>query len=272
MIFVADRNPAAGDDQIAAGRRVAQRRAGGSQRVFDDAQVLHFAARGLQQRAQREAVAVVDGTRAQRLARHHQLVAGREDGHPRPAQHTQAGGTNRRRQPQRLRIQALAACQHGRTLEYVFATAANPLAGPGHGVDTHHAAIKCHALLLHHHRVGAGRHLAASKDAGRGARLKRLADVAGGDSLRHRQQRAGGGHVGAAQRVTVHRRVVLRRHVQCRQHIGGQHPPQRVEGADRLCLIDAVGHRPLHQPGQRFVQAQHRALLRDCTHLACSAM
>jgi hypothetical protein len=56
-----------------------QRLLGGCQGVLDDAQIDHLAAESLQQPEEHEAVGVVDLSGAERLARHHQLVAAGED-------------------------------------------------------------------------------------------------------------------------------------------------------------------------------------------------
>ena len=88
-------------------------------------------------------------------------------------------------------------------------------------------------VLLRDHGVAAGRHHAAGHDAhafaGAGTSVGRPAGVDGGDDFQ--RGRAVGAQVGAAQRVAVHRRIVVRRHVDRRDDVGRQHAVQR--GAQR---------------------------------------
>ena len=76
MIFLTCRHAARRDDEVVVQRRSAQRLPRGVQAVGHDAQVIDNTARRLQQTPQHETVAVVDGAGFERLAGHHQFVAG----------------------------------------------------------------------------------------------------------------------------------------------------------------------------------------------------
>jgi len=127
----------------------------------------------------------------------------------------------------------------------------HPVTGGGHGVDDHRFTIGT-ALLLHHHGVRAGGDEAAGENPRGGRRLQRLRHGTGGDALAHAQPRAGGGHVGAAHGVAVHRRVVCRRHIDSRTHVVRQNPAQRLRG--RQDLRGRQGLRRSEQTLQRHIR------------------
>jgi hypothetical protein len=116
-------------------------------------------------------------------------------------------------------------------------------------VDEHAVAVEA-AQLLHHHRVGAVGDGRAGEDAGGGARRQRVADAAGRDALGDHQPRAGGGHVGTAQRVAVHRRVVEGRHVEAGDLVDREHPPEGFGGGH---LLDGGERRGGSQQGRAHV-------------------
>ena len=160
----------------------------------------------------------------QRLAGHHQLVAGGEQRHPQAAEHRQRGAAHRGGEAEHLRAEALAGGEHHRAAGDVLAGATDPFARAGKVVDEHAVAVEA-AELLHHHRVGALGDRRAGEDAGGGARRQRMADAAGRDALGDHQPRASGGHVGTAQRIAVHRRVVEGRYVEAGDLVDREHPP-----------------------------------------------
>ncbi len=260
VIFLAHRDAAGGDDQVVMLRRAAQRLARRVQTIGHDAEIAHVATCGLQQAAQRVAVRVVDRPRRQVLRRHaaghDEFVAGGEQRDARPAHDLQRGRADRCGEALRLRRQARAARQHRRAHAHVFAAAADPLTWLRHGVDAHAVVAHNLALLLHHDRVGACGHLGAGKDARCRAGQQRRTDMPRRDALRQRQHGAGRRHVGSAYCIAVHRRVVLRRHVDQRDHVLRQHAAEGVEGGDGLNVGDARCVRAVDQTRQRIVERQ----------------
>jgi hypothetical protein len=208
--------PPLSQDQVVAGRRAAHGVLRGVQPVGHDAQVDDLAAGGLQQAAQREAVGVVDGTGLQRLAGHHQFVAGGKQRHARLARTVSVAAPTDAARPSACGVSRLP----GSSTVAPCGTSSprRRIHWPGCGTVLTRTRPGPRrpglALLLHHHRGRRRRHLRAGEDARRRAARQRLADHAGRDALRHRQHGAGGRHVGGVQRIAVHRGVVLGRHVQ----------------------------------------------------------
>ncbi len=248
-----------------AGRGLAQHRAGGVQAVGHVAQVGDDAALAAQQRAQHEAVGVVDRSGRQRLAGHHQLIPGGEQRDARPRRDVQAGHAHGGRQADGRGVHPVAGAQHGVALHHVLALASDGHAGHGQFVDAHRAERIVRAgggdglaVFLHHHGIRAGGNLRPGEDARRGAGGQRLAGPAGDDALAHRQQGAGAPHqVGQADRIAVHRAVVFGRHVHrghdvLRQHAG--------PGLGRGHVLDAAQRRDgREQACERVVGADERA-------------
>ena len=264
VVFLAHRDAAGGEDQVVPfGGRLQRGQRGGAV-VRHDAQVAHRAAQAQQQRAQEEAVAVVDGTRLHlrrgHLTRHHQFVAGGEQRHPRACGHQQAVHANSGRQPKTGGRKPLSFSEYGGTAGDVLAGLAYPVAAPGHGVDTHARgaafAFQRLGVFLHHHGVGTRRHGRAGEDPGGTAGGQRLGRVAGGDALRHRQLHAGPGDVDGAHGVAVHRGVVLRRHLQLGHQILREHAAVGIEGAERFDLGQRGGVAE-HAP-QGFIERHQR--------------
>ena len=267
VIFLAHADTAAGEDQVVAlGGRLQRGQRGGAV-VGHDAEVADLAAQAQQQRAQKEAVAVVDGSGLHGLGRHvaghHQFVAGGEQDHTRPGCHLQRGQADSGGQTNAGGRQALSFLKYHGTARDILTRRAYPLTSGGHGVDAHAAVVQCLGVFLHHHGIGTRGHGRAGEDARRAARCQRLAGVAGGDALRHGQFDAGG-DIGRAYRVAVHRRVVVGRHLQGRDHILRQHAAIGIEGVDGFRAAQWRGVR--QQALQRFVERHQGGAARGVIH------
>ena len=221
------------------------RRVVGHQAEVDD---LHPQA--LQRTEQAGAVAVVDAAWRQRLPRVAQLVAGRKQRHPQAAKDAQAVQAQRRRQAQVGRAQHPALRQRHPAARQVFAALAPVLAGAQHAGGNRHRVAVDLAQFDRHHRVQPGRHHRAGHDADALAAPHRAAVGRAGEHRvagRAQDGRQGsgrfGGQVGAVQGVAVHRRVVVCRHVDRRDHVGRQHPAKRRGDRHDLGLGDRAQRR-----------------------------
>jgi hypothetical protein len=104
-----------------------------------------------------------------------------------------------------------------------------------------HAIFAMLAALLHDHGVGAGRDRGAGEDAGSRAGLQRRTNRTGRYALADRQADAGGGDVGGAHGVTVHGRVVERRHGDGGALGLGEHAAKRGRQRQRAGFLDGLG-------------------------------
>ena len=266
MVLLADRHAAAGQHQIVVARGLTHRLHGCGALVRDNAQIADAAAQALQHGTQKETVGVVDGARLHgfgcHLTRHHQLVTGRKQRHPRPTTDLQPIHADARCEPQFGWPQPPAALQHHRAARHVLAGASYPLPRLRHlqnaqqwvylpGICGRIRLRLQFAILLHHNRVGAGRNRRSGEDARSAARLQRRAAGARRDALCNPQPRLQPDQVGTAQRVAVHRAVVVRGHLQRRDDIAGQDPGVGVEGGNRLGTLERLGRR--EQLGQGVV-------------------
>ena len=260
MIFLADGNATAGQDQVVAGRRGAQRGARRLARIGHDAEVIDRAAQAFEQGTQGVAVGVVDAARLERLAGHRQLVAGGKQRHAQAAEHRQLRCADRSGDADMRGRQPRPGRQYLGAGGDVLAAAADPFAGLRQMIHGQQVALDG-AEFLHHHGIGAGRQRRPGENARRRARREHLADAAGGNALGHFQVRARGRDVGAAQGVAVHRGVVQRRHVERRVQRLRQHPPRRGLGRHRLGLAQRL--RAGQQTGQGLVEIEHGAHQRN---------
>ena len=263
MVLFAYGNAAAGQHQVVALCSDLQGCQGGLQPVGHDAQVGHHTAHAAQQGRKKKTVGVVNsaGRHVGRRygAGHDQLIARGKQGYTRLAGHLQLRQAHAGGQAQGGWTQALPTRQDGGIARDVFAPAANPLAGGGgcvnrNGLPTVAAGGGQHTVFLHHHRVGTRWNRRAGEDAGSRAHLQWCTRHPGGDALRHRQC-AAALHIGAAQGVAVHRAIVLRRHLQVRDHVLGQHAPIGVQGGEQFLALGGSGHGG-QQLGQRRVQGK----------------
>ena len=214
--------------------------------VGHDAQVRHITAQTPQQGHKKKPVGVINCARrhvcGRAGARHHQLIAGGKQGYARTPHHRQAVHPYASRLPQLRRPQAGATGQHHRTARHVFTRTANPLASLRHDVDAdlRHRAIggvNQGAILLHQHRVGTGGQRRAREDARQRPSRQRLRSHACGNALALGQHGASLRHIRAAQGVTVHRAVVLWRHMQSGHHVLREHAAIGIQCGDTLHRI-----------------------------------
>ena len=237
VVGVAHADAAAGHHRVGAGHGRFER---GLQRggvVGHQPQVQHLDAQAVQRGAQARAVAVVDAARGQRLAGRAQLVAGREQRHPQAAHHRDFGEAEGSQQAQVGRPQHPSGAQGGLPPGQVLAAAAAVFSRAQHaGLQAHGAAV--HEAQFHRHDgVQARGHDAARHDADalaarRLRHLRRACEHGAGQGAQ-----AGGAvgpQVGSVQRVAVHGGVVVGRHVDRRDRVGGQHAAQRPGQGHRL--------------------------------------
>ena len=243
VVFLADRHAAAGHDDIVGARRFGKRLNSRSALVGHDAQVRHITSQTPQQGHQEQPVGVVNRARRHVCGRagawHHQLVTSRKQSHARTPHHLQAVHAHTSRLPQLRRPQAGSSGQHHSTARHVFTRAANPLAGLRQGVDADLrgraiGGVDKGAILLHQHRVGTGGQRRAGEDARQRAGRQRLRGHARGNALALGQHRARMRHIGAAQGVTIHGTVVLRRHMQGGHHVLREHAAIGIQGSHAL--------------------------------------
>ena len=180
-------------------------------------------------------VAVVDETGPNRFAGLHDLVAGGEDRHARPAQYAQlrlADGSQHAGVP---RAEPGAGKEHGLAGAHVRARKGDRGARHALLADDQLPARFVPIRELHgQHRVGTARQHAPGGDGGSGAREHLLPGKhAGGNRLvvqAQAQRRVLGGAIGVlgAQRETVHVGAVEARHVHLGGDILGEHAAQRL--------------------------------------------
>ena len=250
MVSFADADAAAGDDRVGLRR---SRTEGGFQQggiIFDHAHVNHLAAEPLQQAKGGVAVAVVHSAFTRRLAQRQNLVAGRKISHTQRPPAGQAGQTQRCSQAEAGRRDDLAFEECRAALRQVFTAQAPVVTGLEHAWrDDNQSSFTTQLgdYFLGHHCVKAGRH------DGPGHDLHAVTQTRRADPSFARQRRANdfefqrdiGLQLAAVKGITVHRRVVVRRHVHRGNHIGRQHLAQRLKQR----LVAALGH-GCHQPPQ----------------------
>jgi hypothetical protein len=134
VVLLADRDAAAGQDQVVVCRGGAQAGTRRVARVGHDAKVVDHAAESFEQAAQRVAVGVVDAARLERLARHRQFVAGGEQRHAQAAEHRELRQPTEAATPTWACGEARAGGQHFGAGGDVLAAPADPLAGMRHMV------------------------------------------------------------------------------------------------------------------------------------------
>ena len=156
------------------------------------------------------------------------------------------------------RPQQAARVQGDLTRGEVFAGQAPVVAGPHDPWRDRDLAVAGLAELLRHHGVEAGRHHGARHDsqalAGQHFTHPLVACEARADHVE--RGRRIDQQVAAAQRVAIHRRVVVCRHVDGRNDIAGQHAAERR--ADRHALD---GLDPRHQARDELLRLRHRQCL-----------
>ena len=242
-----------------------QRRQSGIAPVRHDAQIADLTAQPVQEPAQEKTVGVVNAAGfhllGRHLTRHDQLVAGGKQGHARPARHLQAVQPDARRQAERSWCQARTARQHHRAPCHVLTSPPDPLGRCGQSAqpDGRQSATlggQQFTVFLHHDSVSTSGNRSAGEDPSSAASGQRHATGAGSNPLAHRQHRARAGQIGAAQRIAVHRAVVLRRHLQSRHQVLRQHAAVGIEGRHRLRISQGAGL--TQQFGQGLIEGPQR--------------
>ena len=170
---------------------------------------------------QHRAVAVADLRRPRRFRRLDQLIAGRQHGDARRRDHGRGRAAHRGQQAELLRPQHRAGPQHHVAAAHFAAPRHDVPAGLQCGIVDVDAAVVGRARALDHdHRVGAGRHRAPvmMRVACRSPTARRGVWPAMTSSMTVSSPRPPGRSAGA-HGVTVHHRLVVRRHVEVAGHV-----------------------------------------------------
>ena len=241
VILLADRDTPGGDQHVGPIGAVEQCGARRLERIGDETEIHHVAAKAFEQSDQRESIRVVDLPRTERLAGQSQLVAAGDDGHSRPTAHLDAIDPHRCGDTHFLRPNAGPGPEHHRSRPDVVppGTHERPRRKrAGH----HHRRAVAPAILLDRDGVRAFRDRCAGEDPRRLARREGRTDVAGRNPLGDPQSRlADVRDVGGPDRVAVHRAVRVTRHVDRCHHVPGDDPTERVHHRDPFAFLDAPG-------------------------------
>jgi hypothetical protein len=217
----------------------------------------HPAASG-DERRQRQRVRADDLVWADRLARHHHLVAGRQDADHRPAMDEEPRPVHRRGETDVARRQARSGMEQHLALGEIEPGAAHVSAELGALDDADDVAVAL-GVFLDDDRVGAfgerrtgedARRLALTDNPGKPGARRDFGDDA--QISRHRRD------IGGAHRVAVHRRDRERRLGAARGDILGEHAADRVR--DRH-LLGRQGFEGRQQPRQGFFDRDHGFIL-----------
>jgi hypothetical protein len=246
----------AGHHGIGLANGVVERRRERLRVVTHQAEVDHVHAKTLQGGLQAESIAVVDAARRQRLARREHLVTRGEQRHPQAALNTHGLETQRRDQPDVRGPQDATGLQCRLAAGQVFAAFAAVFTAPDHaGLDAHGIVLLL-AQLLRHYGIEPGGHDRAGHDpdalAGRSRRIDRCTRIRRAHDAQ--KQRHALAQRGTVERVTIHRRVVVWRHVHRRHHVFGQHAAER--GVQRYGLAAADRHQRRVDRGARCGDAE----------------
>ena len=234
MVFVADRHATGGDDQVVALRRPrAAPRAVACSESGTMPRSVTSQPSCAQQRAEHEAVAVVDRTGAQRLAGHRQFVAGEEAGDAHATVHRQ-GAPDRPRRPRPVAcgVRRVPARQdHSCPRECPRRARRIHCPGSGARAEDDVIAVDARRSCITTASAPSGMP-GAGEDPRRDARRQRLADGGprGFAAPRAAERVLARAEVGTAQCVAVHLGVVHRRNVQGRAQVGDDTP----RGVDRV--------------------------------------
>ena len=214
---------AAGEDHDVAGRepRIDEARQHNLV-VGADAERLCRAARLLDRGGKDRGVRIIDHPGLDRLARRHDLVAGRNDRDARPPPDLDCCNADRGQHANLARCQHLPGPQHGLTARQVAAGERNELPGRRRATDFNARASGRFAglgMLDHHDRISAARHHAAGGD--QRCRTRHRGDfgcLAGGQDFAVKREdlrrtRAGAGRIGGAHGKPVDIRAVEARYI-----------------------------------------------------------
>jgi hypothetical protein len=173
-------------------------------------------------------VRVHDRARQRRLPELAQLVAGRQDRHPRPAVHAHCRAVERREQAELTRADQGAACERERACGEIRARTSHVGARCRELADLNRVADSL-AVLLDHHGVRAFWQPAAGEDAQRAGRLEpqRLARLRA--RLAANREHDAARELGVPDRVAVHRAVVEARQARARAGVLREHAAVRSQ-------------------------------------------
>ena len=255
-VVVADGGAADGHEHVRAPRSGGE----GPERLLGvegDAEVDGLGAGLLHEGAEADVVGAHDLVGSQRLARHDEFVARRQDGDARLAAHAQPRTVHRRRQRDVPGAQNASGPRAGVAFAEVEAGGPDVRSPRRPRLDDDPRAVGVR-VFLDDDRVGAARHRAAGEDPDRlaraddavvGAPRRRLPDPA--------QRGRRPGDVVRAHRVAVHRRDGDRRLGDARAHLRRQDPAQGVRQPHGL---DARGRERIEDPSPRLGDGNHRRL------------
>ncbi len=240
-------DPAGGDDQVGVSGVAVERGAELVDVVTGHRRCDHVRARIADGRGEHERVGLVDLTGFQRGAGRDQLRAGRHHQYPLPRNDCQLAEAQCRGKTEHRGRDDLPCPQHGGAGRDVLTGAADVLSGLGGRADRD-GVRRAVGGLDRNHSGGTGRDRRTRHDpVCRTGFQRQQIGAAGGDVLGDRQQHrlfgAGPGDIVGNDRVAVHGRVVEARQRQRRQHLLGQHQPERVaeRHADGRARRDQAG-------------------------------
>jgi hypothetical protein len=223
--------------------------------VANDPEIEDFATHAAEHAEKRVAVAVIDFATAQRRTDRAQFVAGREKSDAQTAVDADLGTTQRGDQTEFRRADQSSGSERRLAGGEVFAGAADILATALPRRD-HDAVASGLDDFLHHHHIATDRQRRTGHDAhaltgGHAAGKSLTGQRCPGDA---QAGLATARQVGMTQRVTVHRRIVVRRHIDRRDHVTGQHTPQRA--AQRQPLVCSQRRQLAANEGARLLDRQ----------------
>ena len=264
VILLTGRHSARGEQEVVVAAPGGQCIADYVEPVGQDTHIGDGAAEPLGEARDDIAVGIIDAALAQRRARLVNLVAGREDRHPKPPEHRERGPPDRGGKADILRPQGPAGGQDRRAGRDILARLAPVRAPPDPGRHNDDVAVDA-TVFLHEHGVGARRAPRAPRHGSAGKDPDCLA-VPGGAAERVPR----GGPAGAGQprpgigtevveehRIAIDRGVVMRRHGPLRDDGFRQNAPVRCAQADGLGLGD--GMRDALKVRQRLGRRSQRA-------------
>ena len=188
---------------------------------------------GLHGGLQHGAVAVVNLPVRQRLARRHQLVAGRQQRHAQARPHRHLHDALRGQQPDVADAEHAPRRQQRITDPGVLAARTDVLAGTQHALQADDLAVT-RRVLLHDHRCRPLGDHRAGHDAQALPRLQHAGMGMTGEADADHLQRSLGRQVGRMQGIAVHCRLVGGRCLQPGLQRFGEHAPGRLGQRDML--------------------------------------
>ena len=232
--------------------------------VGDDTAIQRNKSALLQQGAKHGAIAVINLAARQRHTRLHQFVAGTEKHDSQLPVNLDPGLTDGRQQTNSGRRQLVALLQHQRAVTDILPLWTNIVVRFWNNVDLHPAISPQLTIFLHDDGVGASGNDCTGKNPGGCAVRQRLRRDACRYTLADGKH-AVGGQVQRIDRITIHRRIGLGRHIHTSINIQRQHPAQRIRQR-HFFYSRNMTHTSLLQDGQGLINRQQTGNGATVTH------